>query len=158
MVASLGHVERHVGVGKHAVKTAYAHLFTDHEDFLIALFRRAPDLQVHEHIGDSVTADIINHVGHVAVILVALAALKVVLIHFIVIDHALPVAGYVFLRGCPGHGLVFVAVGPAGGDRRRRVGAVDPVKQLVVVVDVHRDFIPGFMRHQQQAQAQLGHH
>src|SRR2546422_10821597 len=82
----------HAGVAEDADERVVADATPDVEDLLVALLGRAPDLEVHEVLDDLVGPVLLDLLGHLLVVLVALGLREVVVLEVVVVEDGLVVA------------------------------------------------------------------
>src|SRR5256886_7394435 len=82
----------HAGVAEDADERVVADATSDVEDLLVALLGRAPDLEVHEVLDHLVGPVLLDLLGHLPVILVALGLREVVVLEVVVVEDGLVVA------------------------------------------------------------------
>src|SRR2546426_11137329 len=109
----------HAGVAEDADERVVADATPDVEDLLVALLGRAPDLEVHEVLDHLVGPVLLDLLGHLPLILVALGLREAVVLEVVVVEDGLVVATDV----AAGHPLRarrgLVAERPARAHRRR---------------------------------------
>src|SRR3989442_3835762 len=79
----------HAGIAEDADERVVADATPDVEDLLVALLGRAPDLEVHEVLDHLVGPVLLDLLGHLHVILVALGLREVVVLVVVVIEDCL---------------------------------------------------------------------
>src|SRR6266568_1458890 len=82
----------HAGVAEDPDERVVADATSDVEDLLVALLGRAPDLEVHEVLDHLVGPVLLDLLGHLPVILVALGLREVVVLEVVVVEDGLVVA------------------------------------------------------------------
>src|SRR5439155_1709041 len=147
----------HAGVAEDADEGVVADAAPHVENLLVALLRRAPDLEVHEVLDHLVGAVLRDLLGHLAVVLVALGLREVVALEVVVVEDGLVVTADVATRHLVGARRVLVAEGPARAHGRWRLRPVDVPVRRAVGVELLGDLGPGLLRDDEDAHPEPRH-